>query len=143
MDWNAVCDALEAIGNSIPGMNAYSEVPDSIANIGFVVGEIDIDFNATMKRARVGNTRNGTDQAHITIRILVARFDDKAAQRALRSFMSGKGPTSVVQALEGDRTLGGTVDDSRVVDMKGNRLFTYNENRYYGVELTLFVIGDA
>jgi hypothetical protein len=143
MDWNAVADALEAAANTVPGINAYSEVPDDLANIGFYVGEIDVDFDVTFRRRPVTPGRTGTDEAIITCRVLVARFDDKAAQRKLRTFMSGTGPTALVQALSADKTLGGTVDSSQVKSMKGNRLFVVGESKFYGVELDIFVIGDA
>ncbi len=143
MDWNAVADALETAANTVPGINAYSEVPDAMANIGFYIGEIDVEFDVTFRRAPVGGNRRGTDQAEITCRVLVARFDDKQAQRKLREFMSGTGPTALVQALSADKTLGGTVDSSQVKSMKGNRLFVVGEKKYYGVELMIFVIGEA
>lgn len=143
MDWNAVADALETAANTVPGINAYSEVPDSLANIGFYVGEIDVDFDVTFRRTAPGGNRVGSDQATITCRVLVARYDDKAAQRKLRTYMSGTGPAALVQALSADQTLGGTVDSSQVKTMRGNRLFNVGEAKYYGVELDIFVIGDA
>jgi len=144
MDWNAICDALEAKAETVPGINAFSEVPDSLPTIGFYVGEIDVELNIVMRGKRTpGGPRRGSDQAHITCRILVARYDDKQALRKLRSFMGGHGAASVVDALELDRTLNGTVDDSRCVSMRGNRLFDVGNTKYYGVELDLFVIGDA
>lgn len=143
MDWNAICARIAADLDPIPGINAFDVVPDSIPTIAAIVGEIDIDFDMVMRKVRTGSTRTGTDQANITIRILVARYDDKQALRKLREFMGGSGPSSVVQALMDDRHLGGLVDDSAVKDMKGNRMFEYAGERYYGIELTLFVIGDA
>ena len=144
MDWNAIADALEAKAETVPGINAFSEVPDDLPTIGFYVGEIDVDLNITMRGKRTpGGPRRGSDQANITCRILVARFDDKQALRKLRTFMAGHGPTSVIDALELDRTLNGTVDDSRCVSMRGNRLFEVGVTKYYGVEIDLFVIGDA
>lgn len=144
MNWNAICDALEAAANTVPGINAFSEVPDDLPTIGFYVGEIDVSLNITMRGRRApGGPRRGSDEAHITCRVLVARFNDKTALRKLREFMGGSGAVSVIDAIELDRTLGGTVDDSRVVSMRGNRMFDVANNKYYGVEIDLFVIGDA
>ena len=144
MDWNAVCDAIETKVETVAGINAFSEVPDSLPTIGFYVGEIDVELNITMRGRRTpSGPRRGSDQANITCRILVARYDDKQALRKLRSFMAGSGAASVIDALELDRTLGGTVDDSRCVSMRGNRLFDVGGTKYYGVEIDLFVIGDA
>lgn len=144
MDWNAICDAIEAKAETVPGINAFSEVPDSLPTIGLFVGEIDVDLNIVMRGKRApGGPRRGSDQAFITIRLLVARFDDKQALRKLRDFMAGHGAASVIDALELDRTLNGTVDDSVCKSMRGNRMFEVAGDKYYGVEITMFVIGDA
>lgn len=143
MDWNAICKRIAVDLEPISGINAFDTVPDAIPTIAAIVGEIDIDFDMVMRKVRSGSLRTGTDQATITIRILVARYNDRTALQKLREFMGGSGPASVAQALMDDRHLGGLVDDSALKDMKGNRLFTVGEDRYYGVELSLFVIGDA
>lgn len=143
MDWNAVADAVTATADTVPEINGYSEVPDDLANIGFYVGEIDVDFDVTFRRVSQGGVRRGTDSAMVTGRVLVARFDDKGAQRKLRAFMSGSGPTSLIQAFANNKTLGGTVDSSHVKSMKGNRLFNVGEAKFYGVELSIFVVGEA
>lgn len=150
MDYNRICEAIEATGETVPGINAYSYVPDSMANIGLYVGEIDIDLNKTMRGARVNGHRTGTDEANITVRILVARSDDKYSVKKLREFMGGSGMMSIVDAFELNPQLRhpdglDTVDDSRVTRLSGNRMFQIGpaEARYYGVELDLYVIGDA
>lgn len=145
MDLNAIADALEATAKTVSGINAFSEVPDELPNVGFYVGEMDVEFNKTMRGQRVSPTgpRRGTDQVTITCRLLVARFDDRQALRKLRTFMGGKGAESVVDAIEQNRNLSGTVDDSVVQSMKGNRMFTVGSSQYYGTEITIFAIGDA
>lgn len=142
-DWNAVADYLETAANTVPGINAFSEVPDALPNIGFYVGEIDVTFDVTFRSRPQAGGRTGTDTANITCRVLVARMDDKFALRKLRTFMSGTGPTSLIQALSTDRTLGGTVDDSKMNEMHGNRMFVVGEKKYYGVEVTLFAIATV
>ncbi len=144
MNWNAVCDSLERIANTVPGINAFSEVPDDLPTVGFYVGEIDIELNQTMRGRRApGGGRTGSDSANITCRCLVARYDDKNALRKLRDFMGGTGSLALVDALEANRDLDESVDDSRVVSMRGNRLFDVGASKYYGVEIDIFVIGDA
>jgi hypothetical protein len=143
MDWNAICARIAADLDTITGINAFDHVPDSIPTIAAIVGEIDIDFDIVMRKVRSGSTRTGTDQGNITIRLLVARYEDRMALKKLREFMGGSGASSVAQVLMNDRSLGGLVDDSALKEMKGNRMFEYAGERYYGIELTLFVIGDA
>lgn len=141
MDFNAVAEALAEAARTT-GLNALEYVPDSLPNEAFYVGEIDVDFDQTFRRT-VDGRRTGTDQANITCRVLVARADDKHALAKLRRYMAGAGPESLKQAIEADRSLGGTVHSLQVKTMRGNRMFTVGEKRYYGVELDVFVIGDA
>lgn len=140
MDYNEIAEALSAAAKTT-GINAMDYVPDSLPSEAFYVGEIDIDTNVTFGR-RTG-TRRGTDQATITCRILVARSTDQWALKKCRTYMSGSGTTSIIQAIQADRTLGGTVHDSMVRGFRGNRLFNVGEKKYYGIEIDVFVIGDA
>lgn len=142
-DLNALADYLETAADTIPGINAFSEVPDSLPNIGFYVGEIDIKYDVAFRSRPQAPGRTGTDELNITCRVLVARMDDKFALRKLRDFMSGTGTTSLIQAISADRTLGGTVDDSRMESGRGNRMFVVGDKKYYGVEITLFAIATV
>lgn len=144
MDWNAIALALEAAAKTT-GINALDHVPDSLPNEAFYVGEMDIEMDVTFRRARaVGEThRTGTDQGTITCRVLVARSTDKYAVRKMRSYMAGSGVTSVAEAIAADPTLSGSVHSSQVKRMRGNRLFEVASKQFYGVEIDVFVIGDA
>ncbi len=148
MDYEKISRALEQTAATVEDVNAFSYVPDSLPNIGFYVGEIDVELNVTMRGKRTpGGPRRGTDQANITCRILVARYDDEQGVQKLRQFMSGTGMYSIVDAIEQNRQLEldgePTVDDSRVTTLRGNRMFDVGGHKYYGVEINLFVIGDA
>lgn len=140
MDWNAVADGLVKAAKTT-GLNGLDYVPDSLPDVAFYVGEIDVDVNKTFG-SRTG-TRRGTDQATITCRVLVARSTDKWALKKLRTYMGGGGPESLIQAIQADKTLNGSVHDSVVKSLRGNRLFVVGEKRYYGVEVDVFVIGAA
>lgn len=145
MDWNAIALALETAAQTT-GINALDYVPDSLPTAAFYVGEMDVEYDVAF-RSRVitgpGPQRRGTDQATITCRVLVARTTDKYAVRKMRTYMSGSGPTSIIQAIANDPTLGGTVHSSTIKRARGNRIFDVGEQRYYGVEFDVFVIGDA
>jgi len=142
VDWNLVSDAIADLAREATGIVALEFVPDELPNEALYVGEIDAEFDQTFRR-RQGSTRKGTDQATLTIRILVARSTDKFALKKLREYMGGSGLKSVAQALANDRTLKGTVHDSHLKRMRGNRMFDVGGSKFYGVELDLFVIGDA
>lgn len=54
---------------------------------------------------------NGLETMTWTVRAEVAVNLDKAAQQNLDAFLDVNGGTSVMQAIESDKTLGGLVDD--------------------------------
>jgi hypothetical protein len=147
MNWNAIAVELERTAETT-GINALDYVPDTLPSAAFYVGEMDIEMDVTFRKRGAPNgdgtfKRAGTDQADITCRILVARSDDKYAVRKMRDYMSGSGPTSIAEAIARNKTLGGTVDASHLKTMRGNRIFDVGGKRFYGVELTVFVIGPA
>lgn len=146
MDYNAIAEALETAAKKT-GINALDHVPDSLPSEAFYVGEMDIEMDVTFRARLVEDVptlvRVGTDQAMITCRILVARSTDKYAVKKMRTYMSGSGPTSIAAAISVDKTLGGTVHSSQVKRMRGNRLFDVGSQRFYGVEIDVFVIGAA
>lgn len=140
MDYNEIADALAAIANGV-GLRGFSEVPDAIPTWAFIVGEMDVNPNLTFG-SRSG-TRRGTDEVTITCRIFVGRYDDKQAQRKLREWMSGSGQKSLIQAIQADKTLCGTVHSSKVARFSGNRMFDIGGTKHYGIEVDVYAIGDA
>lgn len=142
MDFNAIATALESKAAAC-GLNALDYVPDDLPNTGFYVGEIDIDPNKTFGRNAPGLTRRGTDEATITCRVLVARSTDKWALRKLRKYSAGSGDEALIQAIQSDQSLNGTVHGNKVVSIRTNRLFNVGESKFYGTEVDVFVIGEA
>jgi hypothetical protein len=140
MDLNAVALGLEAAAETT-GLNSVDYVPDDLPNTAMYVGEMEIEPNQTFG-SRAG-TRRGTDQATITVRVLVARSTDKYAIRKMRQYMAGSGVKSLVQAFQADKTLGGSCDSNKVTRISGNRLFNVGESKFYGCEIDVFVIGAA
>lgn len=146
MDWNAIALALEAAAETT-GINAVDHVPDTLPSAAFYVGEMDIELDVSFRRNTTDGeghiTRVGTDQGTITCRVLVARTTDKYSVRLMRDYMAGHGPTAIAEAILQDKTLGGTVHASHLKSLRGNRMFEVGGKKYYGVEMTIFVIGDA
>lgn len=124
---------------NVPELNALDYVPDAIPDPCFMVAEMDIEYHQTMARRHGGS---GMGQAMITCRVMTSRGDDENGQQQMRSFSRGAGVTSVIQAIESDRTLGGACHDLKVASVRGNRMFTVGEKQYYGSEFGVMVIGD-
>lgn len=142
MDFNAVAAELKrragTAGLSVAGKRIvpYDHVPDAIETPAFVVAEFDIEYDKTFRR--------GDDEVVVTCRIFTARTDDATGQRLLREFMASGGTTAIKVALEAKpRHVSEVWDDLRVQRARGNRLFVYGEQRYYGIELEVKIVGDG
>jgi hypothetical protein len=86
----------------------------------------------------------GLDEWFFTIRGFAASGTDKAAQMRLDPWLDSTGAQSVKAVFEADRTLGGTVGDSRIVTMAKIAVFTVDTTSFFGAEWTLRVlaVGD-
>jgi hypothetical protein len=83
--------------------------------------------------------------ATITLRLLVARSTDKHAIRKMRQYLVGSGEKSLIQAIQ--ETNGRATEypwsGIKVVSLRGNRLFTVGEAKFYGTEIDVYVTGAA
>ena len=106
MNPSQVRDGLETRLQTITGLRAYDLIPDMVVPPCAVVGQLDFTFD-------IDNAR-GLDQAQVDVLVIVQRFSERAGQDKLDAYLAGSGSTSIKAAIEGDRTLGGTVNTLRV-----------------------------
>jgi hypothetical protein len=143
MDYNQVASELEAIAETC-GINALDYVPDDLPNKAFYVGEMDIEPNQSFNKVKPDGSRAGTDKAQITCRVLIARSTDKHAVKKMRTYLAGGGDASLLQALQAkshdpEMPWTGLV----VTAMRGNRMFSVGESKFYGTEIEINVVGVA
>jgi hypothetical protein len=91
---------------TISGLRVWDVIPDQVTPPGAVVGQLDFTFD-------IDNAR-GVDLANVDIYVIVQRMDARSGQNKLDGYLAGSGATSIKAAIEGDRTLGGTVNTLRV-----------------------------
>jgi hypothetical protein len=101
-----VRDQLKTRLQTISGLRAYDLIPDTIVPPAAVVGQLDFTFD-------IDNAR-GLDQAQVDVLVIVQRFSERSGQDKLDTYLAGSGSGSIKAALEGDRTLSGTVQALRV-----------------------------
>lgn len=75
----------------------------------------ETDYDEAMQR--------GLDCVKITVQAFAGLVADQGAQALLDEMLDPAGATSVKAAIEADRTLGGVVDDLRVVRHTGYQVF--------------------
>jgi hypothetical protein len=102
-----VRDGLKTRLATITGLRTYDIVPDGIAPPAAVVGLLSLDFDMSMQRY--------LDHGGIEILVIVGRMSERAAQDKLDAYLSGSGASSIKAAIEGDTTLGGSVQTCRVL----------------------------
>lgn len=107
-DLNSLCDALEATlisyyqGQGAP-IQVYGQVPGAVgASPAIIVEPAPSQYHA------VFGASSGATYA-LSVHVLVALGDRKAAQRKVNEIISPAGSLSVVAAVHSDRTLGGVV----------------------------------
>jgi len=106
MNPSQVRDGLKTRLQTISGLRAYDLIPDTVVPPCAVVGQLDFTFD-------IDNAR-GLDQAQVDVLVIVQRFSERAGQDKLDAYLAGTGSSSIKTAIEGDRTLGGTVNTLRV-----------------------------
>ncbi|MFG1898693.1 hypothetical protein ACGFIP_32265 [Micromonospora zamorensis] len=133
MNIDLVAERLATAGATVAGIvrsDAY--VPDAVSEPHLYVGEWAESYDQTY---------GGLVDAEVQIRVLVSRSDDRAGQQLLRQFMARRGAASVKAAIEADPQLGGACDDLHVRQVRGHRQYQVGDNRYYGAEWVVRVIG--
>lgn len=81
----------------------------------------------------------GTARADFMVLVLVAPVAAQAAPETLSGFLNSQGPTSVKEAVESGRTLGGAADSARVVSARPLGI-TSAGVEYVAAEFTVNVI---
>lgn len=149
MDLNEVAEALAAAARvcTYPGPE-LGDPPRQLMTGGFApekidppcleVGEVELGDDLTFDDDNVGAVESAT----FTLRIYVARGGAAdVAHPLLRLFLGSRGPSSIKQALEADRTLGGLVDALLVTRRYGYGLYEVAANNYYGARIDVRVWG--
>lgn len=99
--------ALATAMGAIPGLSARPYTKD-IADVPVaMVGGPEIEYDKTFGR--------GHDDYTIPVMVLCSKVSDEDSQARLDSYLDPFGSSSIKAAIEADSTLGGVVEDLRVV----------------------------
>jgi hypothetical protein len=120
---------------TITGLNAYAVVPMTPNLPAGLVMPRSIDFDVSMAR--------GSDLAVFDVLILVTESITELAQNQLDPYLAGSGSQSVKAAIEGDPTLGGAADWSRVTGVSAYGDIQYSGKLYLGARFTVEVDVDG
>jgi len=79
----------------------------------------------------------GMDTTTFRIILIVSRVAEKQAQKNLDAYCATTGAKSIKTAIEGDKTLGGSVFDCRVTEMRNYGQIPVGDVTYLGCEFVV------
>lgn len=133
---SAIRDGIKARLVTISGLRASDLLADAINPPEAVVGGPElINFDVTYGR--------GADRFTLPVRVYASRASERAGQDKLDSYLMTSGATSIKAAIEGDKTLGGTVHSVRVTLARGYGAYTIGDVTYLGAEFVLDIIAPS
>jgi hypothetical protein len=119
---------------TISGLRFAATVPDNpVPPVGIVLPD-GITYDNTFQR--------GMHTYSFTVMVIVGRADERSAQNKLDTFVSGTGTNSIKLAIEGDKTLGGKVFDTRVTELRNYGQITISEVVYLVAEFAVTCYAD-
>lgn len=117
--------------DTITGLRAFAYQPDQLnAPIAFPMLD-NILYHRTMRTALT--------EMSFTVTVIVCKADSRSAQKQVDPYVSASGASSVKAALEGDRTLGGKVDDLIVTSAGGYQIINAEDGDYLSVDFSVTV----
>lgn len=130
---SAIRSGLKTRLETISGVTAYAKLPTSIDVPAATVRRRQTDYDLVMAR--------GADAFTFVITLYVQFVEQQDSQDALDAYLDTTGASSVKAAIEGDGTLGGIVDITRVVSAGEDYVADYNGLPYLAVDFVTEVIG--
>lgn len=128
-----IMQGIETRLATISGLRVSDTTPDQINPPQAFVGVPNIpNYHGTMGRAKF--------PIEPTVTVLVSATLDRVGQLKLASYANPTGDSSIVAAIEADRTLGGIVDDCIVDSFRPLGLEEVGLIGYYGGVFALRVI---
>lgn len=118
----------------ITGLRTSSTVPDNPSPPIAIVQPDGISYDDTFQR--------GMHTYTFTIMVIVGRADERTAQNRLDAYVSGTGSSSIKLAIEGDKTLGGKVFDTRVTELRNYGQINISEVIYLVAEFAVLCYAD-
>ena len=119
---------------TITGLRTSAEIPDNVNPPIAVIGFDRVQYHQAYK--------NGMASYEFTVQVIVGRVDERNAQRYLDAYCSSTGASSVLLAIESDKTLGGKAFDCFVSEMSSYGSAIIGENTYLAADFQVQVLAS-
>ena len=120
---------------TINGLRTAATVPDDPHPPIAIVKPNSITYDLAF-------ARTGGDEYEFLVLLIVGRVDERSAQNKLDGYCAPSGPTSVKQAIESDKSLGGKAYDLRVREMRNYQQVTVGDVTYLSAEFVVQVFAQ-
>lgn len=119
---------------TISGLRVSPELPDNVNPPHAIIAFDRVEYHQSFK--------NGMASYGFTIQLIVSRVDERNAQRYLDAYVSTTGSSSVLLAVESDKTLGGMAFDTYVSEMSSLGSINIGDNTYLAAEFQVQVLAS-
>lgn len=119
---------------TITGLRTSATLPDNPNPPIALITPNSVQFDDVFKR--------GMQTYNFTVLLIVGRVDERTAQNNLDAYCASTGSSSVKLAIEGDKTLGGKVFDTRVTEMRNYGQLSIAEVIYLSAEFSVICYAD-
>lgn len=116
---------------TISGLRTASEIPDNPSPPIAVVQITNVSYD--------GAFQQGVTTYNFLVSVIVGRVAEREAQRRLDAYSSTTGASSIKNAIESDRTLGGNAYDVRVTEMTNVGAVLLGEATYIAADFAVTV----
>lgn len=116
---------------TISGLRTASEIPDNPSPPLAVVQITNVSYD--------GAFQQGMTTYNFLVSVIVGRVAEREAQRRLDAYSSTTGASSIKNAIESDRTLGGNAYDVRVTEMTNVGAVLLGEATYIAADFAVTV----
>lgn len=133
-----ILNGIQTRCKTIPGLRARTDVflADQINPPQAVIPIPSIkEYHHSFKRGKMS--------IGAQIIVITSKAYDRVGQTALSTYMDATGANSIINAIEGDSTLGGIVDDCTVMSCIPTLQEQVGELGYYGATFTLDILANA
>lgn len=135
MDVEAIHEGLANAAGSITGLRTYPSLPGAINPPVFAPTEFEMEYHQTFSAS------GGLTAFMFSCGIFASyAADQESGRKTLAGYLAESGATSILAAVESDKTLGGVCKTLVLRRVRGAyRLYTIGDNEYLGAIIDVAV----
>lgn len=119
---------------TISGLRTSATIPDN-PNPPIAIVQLNrVQYHLDFKR--------GMTEYNFAVQVIVGKVDERSAQTNLDAYCSSTGNSSIILAVESDRTLGGKAFDAIVTEVSNYGSVTISDINYLAAEFNVRVLAS-